>query len=94
MTAELPDHVRHAVLERFHQSHASVSSLAVHGFTVLEEPGNYRVKLSYRWAGRTLFIEYRYIPPPGDQTAAVVRQILKYHDGKECWGAFCPDCGW
>lgn len=94
MTTELPDHVRHAVMEEFHRRHAAVSSLAVHGYTVLEEPDNYRVRLSYQWAGRILFVEYRYIPPPGWNTPALVRQILKYHDDEECWGAFCPDCGW
>lgn len=94
MTAELPDHVRHAVLERFRDHHAAVSGLAVDSYTVLGEPGNYRVKLSYLWAGRTLLIEYRYMPPPGEKSPAIVRQILKYHGDEECWGAFCADCGW
>lgn len=94
MITELPDHVRAAVLERFQSHHAAVSDLAVDSYTVLGEPGHYRVKLSYQWAGRTLFAEYRYIPPPGEKSPAIVRQILKYHGDEECWGAFCADCGW
>lgn len=94
MTTNLPDHVRDAVLKAFASTHTTVDGLAVDSFTILDEPGNYRVRLTYQWGGRTHTPEYRYIPPAEGTDYPLTRQIAKYHGNEECWGAFCADCGW
>lgn len=94
MSADLPDHVRDAVLEIFKRTHAAVEGLGVADVTALDEPGHYRVRLTYLWMNRTHHPEYRYMPPVEGTDYPLVRRIFRYHGTEECWGAFCADCGW
>lgn len=88
---ELPTQVEEQVLAYFTRNHMAEIKPVVDTYTDLGE-GSYRVTLTYTWAKRQLACTYRYFPPQSGYT--IVRQIHGYHDGQECYGAFCAACGW
>jgi hypothetical protein len=87
----LPDEARDAVLLQFWRTHTHDIAPAVQGFIKISDT-NYRVTLRYEWAGRVFRPEYDYILH--DSGHYGVYHIARYHDGKPCYGGFCPDCGW